>query len=56
MSLLIPKEGDVNRLTTQIEVRENKKFEDVNQNNVNLGYVNRKITVQLITLNSKSSL
>ena len=39
------KKGYVNRMTTQIEVRANKKFDDVNQNNVNRGDVNRRITV-----------
>ena len=32
-------------MTTQIEVRGNKKFDDVNRNNVNRGNVNRRITV-----------
>ena len=32
--------GDVNRLTTQIEIRGNKKFVDVNRNNVNRCDVN----------------
>ena len=36
---------DVNRMTTQIEVRGNKKFDDVNRNNGNRGDVNRRITV-----------
>ena len=31
---MAPKNGDVNRMTTQIEVRGNKKFEDINRNNV----------------------
>ena len=33
-------------MTMQIEVRGNKKFDDVNQNNINQGDVNRWITVQ----------
>ena len=45
MSQLVPKKGDVNRMTTQIEVRGNIKFDDVNRNNVNRGDVNRRITV-----------
>ena len=32
-------------MTTQIEVRENTKFEDLNRNNVNRGAVNRRTTV-----------
>ena len=39
-SQLVAKIGDVNRMTMQIEVRENKQFDDVNQNNINHGYVN----------------
>ena len=42
---LVPKKGDVNRMTTQLEVRGNKRFDDVSRNNVNRGYVNRRITV-----------
>ena len=32
-------------MTMQIEVRGNKKFDDVNRNNVNRGDINRSITV-----------
>ena len=39
-SQLVPEKGDVNRMTAQIEIRGNKKFDDVNQNNVNRGNVN----------------
>ena len=39
------KKGDLNRMTTQIEVTGNKKFFDINRNNVNRGNVNRGITV-----------
>ena len=46
-SQLVPKKGDVNRMTTQIEVRGNNKFDYVNRNNANRGDVNRKITIQL---------
>ena len=35
-----------NRMTTQIEVRRDRKFHDVNENNVNQGDINRKITVR----------
>ena len=42
------KKAEVNRVTMQIEVRANKKFGDLNRNNVNRGYVNQGITV-LIT-------
>ena len=35
-----PKEGDINRMTAQIVVRRNKKFDDVNRNNVNRCDVN----------------
>ena len=31
MSQLVPKKGNVNRMTTQIEVRENKQFDDINR-------------------------
>ena len=35
-------------MTLQIEIiRGNKKFDDINQSNVNRGYVNRRITVFL---------
>ena len=44
-SQLVPKKDDVNRMTTQIEVRGNKKFDDVNENNVIRGDINRGITV-----------
>ena len=37
------KTGDVNWMTTQIEVRGNKKFGDINRKNVNRGDVNRRI-------------
>ena len=42
---MVPKKVYVNRMMTQIEVRGNQKFDVVNQNNVNRGDVNRKITV-----------
>ena len=45
--LLVPKKSDVNRITTLIEVRENKKFDNVNRNNVNRVDVNRRITVHV---------
>ena len=32
---LVPKKGDVDLITTQIEVRGNKNFDDVDRNNVN---------------------
>ena len=42
------KKKDVCRMTLQIEIiRGNKKFDDINQSNVNRGYVNRRITVFL---------
>ena len=44
-SQLVPKKSEINRMVTQIEVRENKQFYDVNRNNVNRGYVNRRITI-----------
>ena len=54
-SLLVPKEFNVNRMTTQIEVRWNKKFDDVNRNNVNRGDVNRRITVFISSLVIKTT-
>ena len=39
------KKGNINRMTTQIEVRGNKIFDAVNRNNVNRGDENRGITV-----------
>ena len=45
MSQLVKRKGDVNLMTTQIEVVGNKKYDDVNGNNVNRGDVNRRITV-----------
>ena len=32
-------------MTTQIEVKENKKFDNINRNNVNRGNVNRRNTI-----------
>ena len=32
---LVPKKGEVNRMTVQIEVKLNKKFDNVNRNNLN---------------------
>ena len=45
MSQLVPKKGNVNRMTTQIEVRGNKQFDDINRYNINPGDINRRITV-----------
>ena len=42
---LIPKKDDENPMTTQFEVREKKKFGDVNRNIVNGGDVNRRIAI-----------
>ena len=39
------KKGEVNRMTTHIEVKGKKIFDDVNQNNVNRGDVNLKTTM-----------
>ena len=44
-SQLVPKKGDVNRETTQSEVKGNKNLDDVKLNIVNLGEVKRRITV-----------
>ena len=44
-SQLVLKKGYVNRMTTQIKVGGNQKFDDINRNNVNRGNVNRRITV-----------
>ena len=45
LQLVPKKKGDVNRMTMQIEVRGNKKVDDVNRNNVNRFDVNLSITV-----------
>ena len=43
---LVPKKkGDVNRITTKIQVTGNKKLDDVNRNNFKRGEVNRRVTV-----------
>ena len=39
------KKSNVYQIKMQIKVRRNEKFDDVNRNNVNRGYVNRRITV-----------
>ena len=39
------KKGNVNRITTKIQVKGNQKLDDVNRNNFNRGDVNRRITV-----------
>ena len=49
-SQLVPKNDDLNRMTTQIEVRGNKKFYDLNRNNLNRGNINRRITVTQLNL------
>ena len=43
---LVSKKGNINRMTTQIEIRGNKKFYDVNRSNYNRGKVNRRIIVK----------
>ena len=42
---LVPKKGNVNRITTKIQVTGNKKLDDVNRNNFNRGDVNGRTTV-----------
>ena len=47
-SQLVPAKGDVNRMTTQIEVRGNAKFGDINCNNIKRDSVNRRSAHTLI--------
>ena len=43
----VAKNGDLNRMMTQIEVRRNKKLDNVIRSNFNRGDVNRRLTVHI---------
>ena len=53
---MVPKKknGNVNGMTTQIEVKGNKKFYDINRNNINRGDVDRRIKKEQKILRHKS--